>query len=84
MPYSPGKSWLGSVAMFFGGMTLAISMIWLFDAWGLFSPALEWPSAVGKIGLVTLAATLVESLPLADVDNLTTTGAAILVASYLF
>jgi len=84
LPFNPEKSWLGSAAMMFGGLALAASMVWLFDAWDLFEPSLQWPPAAWKIGVVALVATLVESLPLRDVDNLTTTGAAILVARYLF
>lgn len=84
LPYSAGKSWLGSAAMFLGGLILSLVMVWVFDRLGLFQPSLEWPSAMWRIAAVAFAATVVESLPLADVDNLTTTGAALLVASYMF
>jgi phytol kinase len=84
LPYNRDKSWTGSAAMFLGGFTLALLIVWVFWRWNVFQPPLDWATAPGKVALVALAATLVESLPLHDVDNLTTTGTAILLAASLF
>jgi phytol kinase len=78
LPFSPGKSWIGSAAMFLGGFALACLYIWLFGVLGLFTPAPRWPVTALGIGVIALAATVVEALPLADVDNLTITATAIL------
>lgn len=84
LPYNPGKSAWGSAAMWTGGMALAFLILWLFDTWGVLQPALDMRMAYWRIAGVALAAAAVESLPLADVDNLTTTATAIVLATYLF
>lgn len=84
LPFHPGKSWWGSVAMWGGGFGLALALLWLFSGLGLLEPPRHAAELAWKTALVALGAAVVESLPLADVDNLTTTGTAILLASYLF
>ncbi len=79
LPINPNKSWAGSLGMFLGGFAFALLFLWLFNALGDFNPPLALgPSAV-KLALISLVATVVEALPLGDIDNLTITlvGAAL-------
>ena len=76
LPHNPSKSWAGSAAMFLGGTLLALAMTAAFAAAGLFDPPLP-PNAVASIGVIALACTLVETLPLADIDNLTISATAV-------
>ena len=84
LPFHPGKSWAGSAAMGLGGLAFAFAFVALFNAVGLLEPTLTIPSAFWKIALVAFGAMVVEALPLADVDNLTTTGLAIALGGLLF
>lgn len=77
LPFNPGKSWIGSAAMFLGGFTFAFAFLALFNALGQFQPALHLATTTGKVALVALVATVVEALPLRDVDNLTVTAVAV-------
>jgi hypothetical protein len=51
---------------------------------GVLEPRLDMNAAILKLGFISLAAAVAESLPLADVDNLTTTGLAIVLGGILF
>ncbi|HET7009375.1 MAG TPA: phosphatidate cytidylyltransferase [Anaerolineales bacterium] len=84
LPWNSTKSWLGSAAMFLGGFVFALAFVAAFNALEVLEPALEMTSATGKIALISLAAAIVESLPLSDVDNLTITGTAIALGGILF
>lgn len=76
-PWSPRKTVAGSLAVFLGGMLLSGLVLFVYVQRGLFAP----PAAGWALPLVTaaLAATLVESLPFADIDNITMTLTAALV-----
>ncbi len=77
LPWSPRKSWIGSLTVFLAGGGLALAVIAVYVAAGVF-PA---PLAAYGVPLLAsaLAATLVESLPFPDVDNLTIPLAVLLV-----
>lgn len=82
IPWNPDKSWLGSAGMFFGGWLLSLAVLAVYLAVGYFPanaanllPAVTW---------VALAATLVETLPVKDVDNITITLAALVVGRLVF
>ncbi len=69
IPWAPKKTLAGSLTMFLGGLILSILVLWVFISENYFqSPIFDYllPS-----GLISLAATLVESLPFNDIDNLT-------------
>ncbi|MGD8815520.1 MAG: phosphatidate cytidylyltransferase, partial [Anaerolineales bacterium] len=83
LPFSEHKSWIGSAAMFMGGWVFASGFVALFNGMGVFDPALDMGSATLSITLIALTATVVEALPLRDVDNLTTTAAAVLLGLIL-
>jgi phytol kinase len=71
LPFNPDKSWAGSLAMFVGGYGLAVVMVLLFNALGLFSSPLEPARTVLITAGLALAAAVVEALPVGEYDNLT-------------
>jgi len=81
LPWNKGKSWAGSLGMLLGGWVLSFLIIWVFSAAGVFASPIQ--SFLLPITIIALVGTLVESLPLKDVDNITVTVAAVIVG-YLF
>ncbi|MFP3853422.1 MAG: hypothetical protein ACLFWD_03905, partial [Anaerolineales bacterium] len=80
LPWAPGKSWIGSLAMFLASLTFGLIMVFAFDAWGYFHLPLGSGSTVIAIIAIALVATAVESLPLDHVDNITVFLAGLLTA----
>ena len=76
LPFNPEKSWAGSAAMFGGSFAFALGMLVWFAHLGLLSFSLG--ETAGVVAAIALIATLVEALPLRDIDNLTLTGTAII------
>lgn len=81
LPWAPDKSWIGSLAMFLGGWTLALGILWVFVGAGVFAGPMS--IYLPALTLIAFAGTLVESLPIKDVDNITTTLTAIILGHYL-
>ncbi len=81
LPWNKGKSWAGSLGMFVGGWVLSVLVVWIFSAAGVFSQPIQ--TYLLPITIIAFAGTLVESLPLKDVDNITVTFAAVVIG-YLF
>ncbi len=69
LPWAAGKSWAGSLAMFAGSFGFALAFVTLFSAMGYFD--LPAAMAAAPLALICLVATAVESLPVAEVDNIT-------------
>jgi phytol kinase len=84
LPLNPDKSWAGSAAMFGGSFGLALAMLVWFNTLGLFAASLNLGSTAGIVAAIALVGTMVEALPLRDVDNLTLTGAAVVLGLWLF
>jgi len=82
IPWNPGKSWLGSIGMFFGGWLISLGVLAVYLAAGYF-PA-NAPNLLPAVTWVALAATLVETLPVTDVDNITITLTALVVGRLVF
>ncbi len=82
IPWSHGKTWAGSAGMFLGSIVFGLGALALFNALGYFVPALQAAQTVLAVALIAFVATIVESLPLKHIDNLTTT-LATLAASWL-
>lgn len=80
LPFNSRKTWGGSAAMLLGGFCFAYIFLWLFTALGQFSPPLVMGGLWWRLGFIAFAASIVEALPLQDVDNITTTAAAITLA----
>jgi phytol kinase len=82
LPWNAGKSWAGSLGMFLGGWSFSAAILGVFSLAGYLPPPLG--AYLLPVTIIALAGTLVESLPLHDVDNLTVTGAAVLLGHLLF
>ncbi len=78
LPWSQQKTWEGSAAVFLGGWLLAAMVLAVYVAVGVFPG--PWSAYLPTLTVVALAAALVESLPLREVDNLTMPLVAVLVA----
>jgi phytol kinase len=82
IPWSKNKSLAGSLGMLVGGFTFSIVVIAIYVAVGAFS--LPLAAYVLPILLISIACTLVESLPFNDIDNLTVPAVAVLLGYLLF
>jgi phytol kinase len=80
--WSPKKSLAGMAAVFGGGWAFSILVIAIHIQAGTFGGNIA--EYVIPITLIGLAATLVESLPVPDIDNLTVAGVAALLGMVLF
>jgi phytol kinase len=76
LPWSPGKSWIGSLGMLLGGWTLAMGIILTYVSLNIFPGPLS--NYLLPVTLIATAGTLVESLPFHDIDNITVTLAAVI------
>jgi phytol kinase len=81
LPWNPQKSWLGSLGMFSGGWLFASVILLIYIMAGVFPG--NWISYFLAITLIALGGTLVESLPIKDVDNITVTLSAVLLGHIL-
>lgn len=70
LPWSPRKSVAGSIAVLLGGWLLSALILQIFLMAGTLSLPPHW---LGRLFGITLLATLVESLPYRDIDNITIT-----------
>jgi phytol kinase len=82
LPWSPRKTWVGSLGMFLGGWLLSLVVLGIYLAAGVFQGTLL--DYLPAVTLIALAATVVESLPLKDLDNITVPGVAVLLGLLLF
>ncbi len=82
IPWNKVKSWAGSGGMFIGGWVLSVFVLWMFILAGVFPVSIQ--SYLLPVTLIALIGTLVESLPLKDIDNITVTVAAAIVGYFLF
>ena len=75
LPWNRGKSWAGSAGMFLGGWLFALLILAVYLAAGKLSGA--WIDFLLPVTMIASLSTLVESLPLKDIDNITITLAAV-------
>jgi phytol kinase len=66
--------------MFLGGWFFALGIMAVFVSVGTFTG--PFPRYIYSLTLIALGGTIIESLPLKDVDNLTITGVALLLGHY--
>ena len=79
--WSDEKSWIGSLGMLIGGWSFAFGIIAIYISIGIFSgPPSSYLSAVT---LIAVAGTLVESIPIRDIDNITVTLTAVVLGHLL-
>lgn len=82
LPWNRSKSWAGSLGMFLGGWILAVLIVWIYSAAGIFTEGIS--TFYLPITLIVLVGTLVESLPFKDVDNITVTLSAVILGHLFF
>jgi phytol kinase len=82
LPWAKDKSWIGSFGMFIGGWGFALGVVAVFVRYNIFSGPIS--VYLVPLTIITFVGTLVESLPLKDIDNITVTGAAIVLGHLLF
>ncbi|KAE8809856.1 phosphatidate cytidylyltransferase family protein [Hordeum vulgare] len=83
LPHNPDKSYAGSIAMFFAGFIASILFMCYFHLFGFVEQS--W-TMVAAFGITSLAAAIVESLPVSTRldDNLTTSITSVLVGGLVF
>ena len=82
IPWNPRKSWIGSLAMFSGGFIFSSIILGIFISKGIFDLTLI--ELFPTLMIISVLATIVETLPLKDIDNITVTATAILLGYFLF
>jgi phytol kinase len=82
LPWNKGKSVVGSMGMFLGGWVLSVLVVWIYSVSGVFSQPIQF--YLLPITIIAVVGTLVESLPLKDIDNITVTMAAVILGYLLF
>src|SRR5574341_404309 len=82
LPWSPQKSLAGSLSVFAGGWLLTMLIFAIYVWMGAFSGPIT--RILLPVTWVALGATLVESLPFKDIDNLTLTIASALIGRLVF
>jgi phytol kinase len=81
LPWAKEKSWIGSFGMFLGGWIFALGIVGIFIAQQIFPGPMS--NYLLPLTLIALIGTLVESLPLKDVDNITVTLVAVVLGHML-
>jgi phytol kinase len=81
LPWNKDKSWAGSLGMLLGGWVLTAFILFIFILKGVFAG--PFAGYLLPITLIAVVATLVESLPLKDVDNISVTLAAVALGYFL-
>uniref|UniRef100_A0A1J3DF40 phytol kinase n=1 Tax=Noccaea caerulescens TaxID=107243 RepID=A0A1J3DF40_NOCCA len=84
LPYNPRKSWAGSISMFIFGFFISIGLLYYYSSLGYLQ--VNWKTTFMKVAMVSLVATVVESLPITDQldDNVSVPLATILAAYVTF
>jgi phytol kinase len=82
LPFNKEKSWAGSLAMFIGGWIWAASILAAYIALKVFPGT--WAAYLAPLTLIAAAGTVIESLPLHDVDNISVTLTASFLGQILF
>lgn len=82
LPWSHNKSWAGSAGMLLGGWVFSVGIIMIYIFLQLFPGPFQ--TYLFAISLIAIVGTIVESLPLRDIDNITVTLSAIILGYFLF
>jgi phytol kinase len=82
LPWNQEKSLAGMLGMFVGGWLLTLGILAVYVLTGAFTTPLG--AYLLPVTWIALAAMLVESLPLRDIDNITVTLVAVLLGGLLF
>jgi len=82
LPWNQNKSWVGSSGMFFGGWLMALGILVVLNAFGGIPGNIS--TYLIPVTLIAIAGTVVETLPIKDMDNITVTLTALLVGYLVF
>lgn len=86
LPYNNEKSWAGSIAMFLFGFLISLGILYYFSLFGFID--LDWEITARNVAIISMAATVVESLPVTVTrfldDNISVPSTCILVGLCLF
>ncbi|BAJ63878.1 diacylglycerol/polyprenol kinase family protein [Anaerolinea thermophila] len=82
LAWSPRKTVWGSLSVFVGGVFFSILVLSVFRLLGVFQ--FEWWDTFLKVVGIGIAATVVESLPFQDIDNLTVPLVSVFLGYFLF
>ena len=82
LPWSPRKTWAGSVAVLLGGFIFSLLVLVVFIQTGTFD--LTYSTLIPRLLLISVVCAAVESLPLRDLDNLTVPAVAVALGLLLF
>lgn len=82
LPWTPRKTWIGTLGMFIGSWVLSTLIVGIFSELGIFASPVE--SFLLPVTVICLGATLIESLPLREVDNITVTITALILGHLMF
>jgi phytol kinase len=81
LPWNRGKTWAGSLGMLVGGWVFAFAILGVFVAAGVFPGPLT--RYLLPVTVIALVGTLVESAPVKEIDNITVTASALILAHLL-
>ncbi|KAF3565580.1 hypothetical protein DY000_02019774 [Brassica cretica] len=82
IPYNPRKSLAGSISMFIFGFIISIGLLYYYSSLGYLH--LNWETTFTKVAIVSMVATLVESLPITDqIDDNVSVPLATIMAAYV-
>lgn len=82
LPHSPQKTIAGSLGVFVGGWILSAFVLAIYSGTGVFDK--PFTAFLLPLTVISLASTLVESLPQRDIDNITVTSIAAVLGYFLF
>ena len=82
IPWSKSKSLAGSAGMLLGGLVFSLIIAGIYTAVGVF--AARFSGYIIPIIIITAVATLIESLPFSDIDNITVPAIAVPLGHLLF
>ena len=69
LPWSRVKTVSGSIAMFLGGWTFTLLVLYIFIQAGVWNT--QWVNLVLPIMMIAFVCMLIESIPIKDIDNIT-------------
>ncbi len=82
IPWSKSKSLVGSLGMFMGGLKFSFTILAIFISAGFFQLSLL--ETLSKLLIVCISATIVESLPFDNIDNVSVPITAIIIGFLVF
>lgn len=82
VPWSMNKTIAGSLAMFLGSFLLSLFVVWIYTLDGTFQ--VVFASFIWKLAVISLVCTLVESIPVKDIDNITVPVTAVILGYLIF